>query len=522
MVQLARCWRRLSPRLHDADDLPLTIVWFAASAYVLYLIWVCAYPPFIDAANVAYSGEVMHDLWRGGAVYGKWYAFRPGVISHTVFYRLYHWLRFLFTPIVCIKILSSAGVLGLPLAMRPLLRRLNRSPWLCLPAFALAFNTNLNMGYLPFVIGIPLIPLALTLIESIAERPRLWRWGLLLILLVASLWFHFFLTAILLPLAALWSILALKGRSRLWIPGATLGAVILVVFASIRHGSVPRLHDVFQWITFSERWDQLDRDVLQWTLDGAAALSFPWLLLAFVASLVLMQRTPVAERGLRASRGAIVAAALFLGYLLGPTYISWPEPAWGFGTRIGITFALALLLVPTTSAIGWQRFLQSSPWLAFTVWHLVALTGPFQAFDAVVRPLAELSSSLPAHSKILPISGSEWLKDPEHFAFGGFTGFVFRHTGKWLAVETQGYQPWSFCDVGYHPIQCTSRLRAPRRQNISMVSQETLDPYDYLLVLDNAPIVNEHLRELSLVLIRRQGPWSIWRPQSPKPTVAHP
>ena len=219
MVQLARCWRRLSPRLHDADDLPLTIGWFAASAFALYLIWMCRYPPFIDAANVAYSGEVMHDLWRGGAIYGKWYAFRPGVISHTVFYRLYHWLRFLFTPIVCIKILSSAGVLGLPLAMRPLLRRLNRSPWLCLPAFALAFNTNLNMGYLPFVIGIPLIPLALTLIESIAERPRLWRWGLLLILLVASLWFHFFLTAILVPLAALWSILALKGRSRLWIAG---------------------------------------------------------------------------------------------------------------------------------------------------------------------------------------------------------------------------------------------------------------------------------------------------------------
>ena len=504
----------LEPRWRDADDLPLKLAWVMASAAALTLIWRYAYPPFIDAANVAYSGEVMHDLWRGGVIYGKFYALRPGAISHTVFYRLYHCLRYVFAPVACIKILSSMGVLGLPLAMRPLLRCMNRSPWLCLPAFALAFNTNLNMGYLPFVIGIPLIPIALTLLELNAIAPRRWRWALLFVVLVASLWFHFFLTAILLPLVTLWSILSLRNWSRLWFPCATLGSAIVIGLVLIPRTTTPRLHDVFQWIPYAERWDQLDRDVLQWTVDGAAALSFPWLILAFVASLVLMQRTPVEERGLRASRAGIVAMVLFGGYLLAPNYISWPEPAWGFGNRFGITLVLVLLLVPTTSAVGWQRLLQCSPWLAFTGWHLVALIAPFRAYDAATRPLTQMSSLIPVHAMILPLSESEWLKDPERYSFGGFTGFVFRHVGKWLAVETQGYQPWSFCDADYHPIQCVKRLPAPRRQSPGAITPEILGSYDYVLVQENAPNSPNALRSLPLVLDRRIGQWSLWRPQA--------
>ncbi len=513
MAVRMRPMRTSARRWRDPDDLPLTAAWWFASLFVLYLIWYSAYPPFIDAANVAYSGEVMHDLWRGGAVYGKWYALRPGAISHTVFYRLYHYLRYLFAPVVCIKLLSSAGVFGLPLAMQPLLRCMKQSPWLGLAALALAFNTNLNMGYLPFVIGIPLIPWALTLVELNAERARPWRWALLSAILIGSLWFHFFLTAILVPLVLIWSLLSLKSRSGLSVLGAIAALALLAGLLFISHRSVPPFREVFQWISYSERWDQLDRDVLQWTVDGAAALSFPWLLLAFVSCLVLMRRTPVAERGLRASRAAIVALLLFLGYLLGPNYISWPEPAWGFGTRIGITLALILLLVPTTSATGWQRFLQTSPWLAFAAWHLAAMAGPFCAFDAIARPLSALRSSVPIHSKILPISGSEWLRDPEHYAFGGFTGFVFRHTAKWLAVETSSYQPWSFCDAGYHPIECIESLPAPARPTLLSINPSILGAYDFVLVQDNVPAVKDQLSALPLLPVRHSGQWSLWQPQ---------
>lgn len=499
--------------LRDADGLPLIVAWLLAGMASLYLVWRCVYPPFIDAANVAYTGEVMHDLWRGGSTYGKWYSFRTGAVSHLVFYRAYHTLRYIFAPVTCIKVLASVGVLALPAAMYSLLRSMKLSAWLGIPAFALAFNTNLNMGYLPFVIGIPLIPLAMTLIEKNERDSRLWRWAVLLVILVVSPWVHLFLSAILIPIVILWSLLSLTGRRRLWFLGAALGITGILMIVLLPRGPIPRLRAIFQFVPYAEHWDLFDRDVMQWTLDGAAALSFPWLLLAFAASLVLTRGTPATERGLRAFRAPITALVLFLVYLLGPTYISWPEPAWGFGTRVGIAFALVLPLVASTSAVGWQRLAQYSPWVAFGYWHLAALLGPFAAYDAASRPLAQLLSSVPKHSKVLPLYGSEWMKDPVRYSFGGFTGFAFRHVGKWLAVETQSYQPWSFCDAGYHPIRCTSHIAAPRDQKISGINPVMLSGYDFVLVQENASDVQEQLRNMPMTLVRRVGQWSLWHPQ---------
>jgi hypothetical protein len=397
--------------------------------------------------------------------------------------------------------------------MYALLRSMKLSAWLGIPVFALAFNTNLNMGYLPFVIGIPLIPLALTLIEKSTQDPRSWRWVVLLFILLVSPWVHLFLSAILIPIVILWSFLSLTGRRRIWALAAALGITGLLMILLLPRGTMPRLRDVFQFVPYAEHWDLFDRDVMQWTLDGAAALSFPWLLLAFVSSLVLTRGTPNTEHGLRAWRAPIMALALFLVYLLGPTYISWPEPAWGFGTRVGIAFALVLPLVASTSAVGWKRLVQYSPWLAFGCWHLAALVGPFDAYDAATRPLAQLLTSVPKHSKVLPLYGSEWMKDPARYSFGGFTGFAFRHVGKWLAVETQSYQPWSFCDAGYHPIRCLSRITAPRDHGIAGINPVMLSGYDFVLVQENASGVQEQLSNLPLTLVRRVGQWSLWHPQ---------
>src|SRR5664280_1221406 len=495
----------------DPDGWLLKFAWVAASGVALYLLWHGAYPPFIDAANVAYTGEVMHDLWRGGSAYSKWHALRPGAVSHLAFYRAYHVLRYLFAPVATIKILATLGVLTLPVAMLALVRAMKLGAWLSLPAFALAFNTNLSMGYLPFVIGIPLVPLALTLIEHNANEFRWWRCGLLGAIVLVSPWFHLFLTAILVPIVIIWCVLSLAGRPRIWTLAVALGVTCLIGLILFPRGYTPKIHQILQWIPYAERWDQLDRDVLQWTTDGKAALSFPWLLLAFVSTLWLTRKTPTVEGGLRVARAPILALVLFLGYLLGPTYISWPEPAWGFGTRIGIALALMLPLVSTTSSVGWRRFWQLSPWVAFTFWHLLSLVAPFRAYDALTRPLSRLSLSVPHRSRILPVFGSEWMKDPERYAFGGFAGFAFRHVGKWLAVETQSYQPGSFCDAGYHPISCVERLPAPQGRNLSRITADTLSSYDYMLVQENIPDMQAQLGVLPLDLVRREGDWSLWR-----------
>ena len=502
--------------LINPDDHLLSLAVLAAMCLSIWLIWSGKYPPFVDAANVGYTGEVMHDLWRGGHHYDNWHALRPGAISHLAFYRAYHLLRFVFAPVCALKVLVSVGVFGLPLATYSLVRALRQSPWLCLPAFALAFNTNLGMGFLPFVIGLPLLPAALALIECNRREPRAWRWWVLGGIVLLSPFVHFFLTVVLLPTVTVWLVLSHSGRPRVVALVMLAAEIAGLLFVYSHNHLLPPFQEIFQWVTFSERWDKFDRDVLSWTTDGCPALSFPWLLLAFVASLMLTRRTPRQERGLVAARLPVTLLMLFLLYQLGPAYISWPEPAWGFGARVAIALALLLPLTATTAARGWQRVMQCSPWVAFTFWHLCSLLAPFSAYDDATNSLASLIPLVPKYSTVLPLVGSEWMKESKAHSFGGFIGFVFRHTATWVATETQSYQPYSFCDMGYHPIVCKNRLKAPREQEgASLVRPQQLEHYDFVAVYANTERARDHLKTLPMQLVKVAGDWSLWRPVVP-------
>jgi len=162
----------LALRFRNPDGLLLELCWLVISVVALYLLWHGAYPPYVDAANVAYSGEVLHDIWHGGASFARWHAIRPGAVSHLAFYKAYHVLRFGFAPVVCIKLLATFSVFAPAVTMYSLLRRMKCGPWLSLLALALGFNTNLGMGFLPFAVGIFLLPLTLLVIEANSAQFR--------------------------------------------------------------------------------------------------------------------------------------------------------------------------------------------------------------------------------------------------------------------------------------------------------------------------------------------------------------
>jgi len=493
------------------DVLLLKFLWGAAALLALYLVWKGTYPPFIDAANVAYSGEVLHDIWSKGGAFSHWYVVRRGALSHLLFYFAYHELRYLFAGLICIKLLATFSIFAPAITMVALLRAMKLSPWLSLPVIALGFNTNLGMGFLPFTVGLFLIPLVLLLVEKISEHFTWWYLLALAALLFISPVVHYFLTAILFPIALSWSLLSLRGRSRSWsVALEVLVGICLVAFLAPK-SVAPPLQNVVQWSTYVEKWELLDRDVFKWTVDGPAALSFPILLVAFVSSLVLCRSTPDLKQGLRAYRAPTLLLILFIAFLVGPTSVSWPEPAWGIGARIAIAMAFVLLLIPMTSARGWRRFIQHSPWVAFTFWHLCALIPPFLAYDRLTGPLHSFVSLVPPHSKLLPVYGSKELRDPKKYSFGGFAGAAALHIGKWLAVETLSYQPWSFCDAGYHPMQCSARLRAPNESQPLNITTAAIRDYDFIVALENDAAVREKLTRLPLVLVRREGAWSLWR-----------
>lgn len=500
--------------LRDPDDGPFKVALACVTALALSLIWGFHYPAFTDSANVAYTGEVLHDLWSGAGSFTRWHAVRADAWSHALFFRSYHLLRYILPPIATLKVLTTIAVLALPATMFWLTRTMRLSRWLCLPAFALAFNTNLSMGYLPFVLGLPVVPLCLGIIEQNRVEPRRWHLPILGLVVALSPLVHFFLSAVLVPIVLVWLSLGSTGHVRRVAWGGLLICVGMGLYVRLPHTGLPPFEKIVQWVPYTERWKQFDRDVLNWTTDGCPALSFPLLLVAFVASLMLTRGHQPKERWPLAARVPLTLLMLFALYMLGPTYISWPEPAWGFGTRVGIAWAILLPLTAATTATGWRRFAHVCPWVVFTFWHLSSLISPLRAFDEVTRPLSALVPMIPKHSTVLPMLGSEWLKNPSQYSFGGFTGFVLRHTPKWAAVETQSYQPYSFCNMGYHPIVCKEVIPAPKDiESAQYFSARQAQRFDYVLIFENSPSVPTHIASVPMELIRRAGGWSLWRPQ---------
>ncbi|HZY04949.1 MAG TPA: hypothetical protein VFF02_15770, partial [Anaeromyxobacteraceae bacterium] len=81
-------------------------------------------------------------------------------------------LQKLFSPEVAGKLVLSGYAAGLPLAAGFLLRSLGRDPRWAVLAVPLVFSTNLFYGFLPFLLGTPLLLLALGLLDRhlAAER----------------------------------------------------------------------------------------------------------------------------------------------------------------------------------------------------------------------------------------------------------------------------------------------------------------------------------------------------------------
>ena len=488
------------------------LLWSTLSLLSVSLIWGIKYPPFIDAGSVAYSAVAYHDLEIGSTLFGRWHALRPHAVSHSAFYTAYHWLLYVFPPLPAMKLLVTGAVLALPAAMLWLVRAMNRSDWVSLAGFGLAFNTNLNMGFLAFVAGLPLFPVALGLVELNSREFRFRRALTLWAILVGSACVHLFLTAVLFPSVCLWIILSPGRRRRVGAQSMVLASAALAVWLWVGSGTVSSsLSEAVKFAPLAERWDQLDREMLVWTLNGFDALSFPMLLVALVASLILSKSQDSTEPPLRRYRAAWLALALLLAYLFGPHHVLWPEVAWSVGTRIAAPLALCLPLMADLTAVGWRAAVHAAPWWLFSLFHLVSLLGPFHAYDRETAPVAQLLERLPQGSRMLTVYGSEWMRDEARYAFGGFQGFVFAHAAKWAAAETSSYQPDSFCAASYHPISCVQSLEAPPGRDPLSISTGIVLQYDRILALENTSKVLPKLQSLPLRLQARVGHWSLWR-----------
>ncbi|HYQ80785.1 MAG TPA: hypothetical protein VEP68_04750 [Anaeromyxobacteraceae bacterium] len=135
--------------------------------------WSARFLPLLDlpqhlglAVAVARAGDP-------ASPFAPYLAIDPWPVPYWAFDGLMWLLQQLFSPEVSAKLVLSGYAAGLPLAAAFLLRSLGRDPRWAVLAVPLVFSTNLFYGFLPFLVGTPLLLLALGLLDRhlAAERP---------------------------------------------------------------------------------------------------------------------------------------------------------------------------------------------------------------------------------------------------------------------------------------------------------------------------------------------------------------
>jgi hypothetical protein len=500
------------------------LAFFALACLSLGLIWLPPLPPFVDSPSVAYSGMVLHALQKGDPFFSSWYEARPGAVSHLAFYRLFGLLLNVLSPVHAIKLTVSVVVLALPLGMRSLLRAMGRSEWLCLAGFALAFNLQLAMGYLPFLLAIPLLPLCLAWVENNAKGMRWWRVVALILTLSVSPFFHLLITPVLFACVGLWVVLSQHSFRRVAYHGAAMTVAFAAVIWLVPKPRTPLPAHVSQamgTLSLSEHLDHFDGDFLNWTINGWDALSTPLFFAAVIATISLTSviGRPTESQSLWRRfceyRAEIMAALMFAGYMASPTSVHYPWVAWSIDTRLTVFVGMFLVMVPRAVPATMRQALRMAPILVFSFFHLFSLVGPFRAFAHATRGLVEVSHSIPSHSIVLPVFSHEYMQDAKRWRFHGFHGFINQHLVRWSAVLSTSLQPYSFCDLPFHPLICTQQLPMPGARNPMPGLSAHAKNYEYVVMLTNQPDKQrEHLRLIEkqgFEKMSESGDWTLWK-----------
>ena len=187
-------------------------------AFMLVPIWATQWLPLQDLGGHIELMEIMHRHGDSTLAFQKTYIlpgwFDPNSLSLGVAWLLGPHIGTLAVS----KLLLCFYVLGMPLSILSMARAFQRSPWLALIGTPFVFNALMNVGFINYLIALPLmfwmVPLAKRLAEEEKTRDAM-AFGICAIAL-----FYAHVIAFLIGWAMGMFVLALYGKRRGWIAGA--------------------------------------------------------------------------------------------------------------------------------------------------------------------------------------------------------------------------------------------------------------------------------------------------------------
>ncbi|HET9930129.1 MAG TPA: hypothetical protein VFQ35_05570, partial [Polyangiaceae bacterium] len=161
---------------------------FALAALSLaWPLFVARYVPIQDLPQHAAAVRVLHDYRSPAFGFERWFEIHWASTQYVAVYFAAHLLAYLFEPVIATKLVLAASLVALPYALRALLQALRKPASYALLVVPLVYNTQLVLGFLNFVFGLPLMFAGLALFVRYQEHPT--RARLVALSLVTTLCF---------------------------------------------------------------------------------------------------------------------------------------------------------------------------------------------------------------------------------------------------------------------------------------------------------------------------------------------
>jgi len=521
-------------------SLPLDSVIFTACFLCFFslsmlLIWRYPFNPFVDEPVIMSSAVIYHhhnDLnWN----FQEWFEERKEIISHRAYYYVMDILLFIFPPLVASKAFLSLVILLLPISMMFFFQSIGKSKWLSLSGFALSFSYNMNMGYFPFLMGVPLWPLGLFLIENNSKHFKCWKAALIALLVYISSYIHYFFAGFLLLTYFIWTILSSPNWKKCLTGLITLFVPVIILYMisshSIMRSGIHEIWNVRINLDLVEKVKNLQtKYFMTWTKNGLDAISSLFLTISVFLALLLRpvpnpnyHMTSGIWHKFRGIRFEIMLIIIIVFYIICPNALGSPFNAFDIDSRYPVFFGIMLSGLPWFKERKIKDLKFHIPIILFTAFHLCSLIPPFYAFGKDAAPMKEVTEVIPLGSRVFPafIHYEFNTDNSKKLSFYDFHRNVNLHLPEWVTALRGGYNPYTFCSNNFHIFRCRKDLPSPPGNNRIAITSQQLMNYDYLLLYENylpgeqSPQNLKLLLEKYAILQKRKGMWSVWKIKHP-------
>jgi hypothetical protein len=490
-------------------------LWGLLALLLIVPFWAVRVHPLPDLSMHLAAASIWHNYSDPAFEFSRYYSLSMPAAPYWGYYTLTHLLAFPLGIDIANRVVLSLYALGLVGGAAALARCFGRDARLGLLAVPLVWNANLDVGFVPFLVGLVVALWALVAFDRFCWRPRLWL-GFLTAALGASVYFcHLLPWGFYFACAGLIGLLhtprtvrSLGGRILVWLAGVVPGAAITLTGAALNLSSTVRSGARFQ----VSRTAPADAIKLFYTFvfGPNPSLIEQAIVAVWVATcLLLLIRTFIASplwrrKGIELRSEACLLVATTAYFVLPRSVIS-PTYWWGIHIRYAMVVCLFLPLCITGSILGWRRVVLLVGTMVSGLGMTTLTLHHWRSAEVFAAGYHELAAKLPMAARALFVLGY-----PRHHE-GARQNYLQCYYAYHQALQG-GYLPYTF-DEGF-PVKFRVRYPAPGWRAANFDWQRHARYYDYLFTFARPDVVVGHEKEVEL--LGQQGRWQLWKLKGPR------